>query len=394
MKFQNAYLPAGGYWSSPFCKWQGKFASLHTIRFAADVTTKALAAREIPVSEFQDLVFGWTIPSQSSFYGGPWLAGLIGAPEITGAIVSQACATSAASLKVAGLGVEVGGSEATLVVLADKTSNGPHVYYPNPQGPGGTGKSEDWVMDSFERDPWAKNSMIQTAEKVAKEQNISREEQDELTQTRYEQYKAGMEAGFFKKFMIAPYEVNPSGRKVVATVEFDEGVFPTTKEGLAKLRPVLPEGTVTFGSQTHPADGNAGLVVCSKDKAKAWSRDGDPIQLVSFGEARVGKGMMAKAVVPAAQKALAAAGVDVKDCVVKTHNPFAVNDIYFSRELGVDAASFNNNGCSLIYGHPQGPTGARLIAEGIEEAREKGGGYVLFAGCAAGDTAAAVVLKV
>jgi acetyl-CoA acetyltransferase len=62
--------------------------------------------------------------------------------------------------------------------------------------------------------------------------------------------------------------------------------------------------------------------------------------------------------------------------------------------MEIDAESFNNYGSSLIFGHPQGPTGARLIAEGLEEARMLGGGYVLFAGCAAGDTAAAVVLKV
>jgi acetyl-CoA acetyltransferase len=151
---------------------------------------------------------------------------------------------------------------------------------------------------------------------------------------------------------------------------------------------------VTFGSQTHPADGAAGLVVCTREKAKAWSRDGDPIRLLSYGEARVDKGMMAKAVVPAARRALDAAGVAARDCVIKTHNPFAVNDVYFARELGIDVAAFNRNGSSLIFGHPQGPTGARLIAEGLEEARQKGGGYVLFAGCAAGDTAAAVVLEV
>ncbi|MCA9686507.1 MAG: thiolase family protein, partial [Myxococcales bacterium] len=166
-------------------------------------------------------------------------------------------------------------------------------------------------------------------------------------------------------------------------------------EGLAKLRPVTPEGTVTFGSQTHPADGNAGLLVCSRERAAAWSREGDPVQLLSYAQARVEKGYMAKAVVPAAKRALAEAGLGIGDiAVIKTHNPFAVNDIFFAREMEIDVESFNNNGSSLIFGHPQGPTGARLIAEGIEEARERGGGHVLFAGCAAGDTAAAVVLKV
>ena len=62
--------------------------------------------------------------------------------------------------------------------------------------------------------------------------------------------------------------------------------------------------------------------------------------------------------------------------------------------LGIEAESFNNNGSSLIFGHPQGPTGARLMAEAIEEARDLGGGYALFAGCAAGDTAAAILMEV
>ncbi|MCP5044744.1 MAG: thiolase family protein, partial [bacterium] len=80
--------------------------------------------------------------------------------------------------------------------------------------------------------------------------------------------------------------------------------------------------------------------------------------------------------------------------VMRKPTPFAVDEMYFAREMGISAEGFNNNGSSLIFGHPQGPTGARLIAEGIEEARMLGGGYVLFAGCAAGDTAAAVVLEV
>jgi len=395
MRFENAYLPAGGYWSSPFCKWQGSFASLHPIHLAADVTKKALGAREIPVTEFDSLVFGWTVPARRIFYGAPWLAGLIGAPGITGAMVSQACATSAASLAHAAAALEAGGAAATVVITTDKCSNGAHLYYPDPAGPGGKGEGEDWVWDNFSFDPWAKNSMIQTAENVAREAGISRDEMDDLTQRRYEQYKEGVDSGFQKRYMVAPYEVNPSGRKVIATIEGDEGVFPTTREGLGKLRPMLPDGTITFGSQTHPADGTAGMIVCTKDRAKTWSRDGEPVQVLSYGVARVEKGFMAKAVVPAAQRALDAAGIGAKQCkVIKTHNPFAVNDIYLARELGIEAESFNNYGSSLIYGHPQGPTGARLIAEGIEEARLKGGGHVLFAGCAAGDTAAAVVLKV
>jgi acetyl-CoA acetyltransferase family protein len=394
MRFEKAYLPAGGYWSTPFSKWGGSFANLHPLKFAAEIASKALAARAVDPKQLAEVVVGWTVPSPNCFYAGPWVAGMIGAEGVTGAVVSQACATSAAALAHAAGKIETGDNDATLVLLADKTSNGPHLVYPNPSGPGGKPDAEDWVWDSFSHDPWAKNSMLETAEKVAREAGITRAQQDALTLRRYQQYAEAQTSGFDQRYLI-PVEVNPSGRKVIATVSADEGVFATTTEGLAKLRPVMPEGTVTFGSQTHPADGNAGLLVCSHAQAKAWSRDGDPIQLISYAQARVEKGAMAKAVVPAAKRALAAAGIGIGDVkVIKTHNPFAVNDLYFARQMEIEAESFNNYGSSLIFGHPQGPTGARLIAEGIEEARLLGGGYVLFAGCAAGDTAAAVVLKV
>jgi acetyl-CoA acetyltransferase len=126
------------------------------------------------------------------------------------------------------------------------------------------------------------------------------------------------------------------------------------------------------------------------------SRDpGIEVQLLSFGQARAKPGFMAQATVPAARRALEAAGLTLDEMkAIKTHNPFAVNDIYFCRETGVPAEALNNYGCSLIWGHPQGPTGMRLVMELIEELVIKGGGYGLFTGCAAGDTAAAVVLRV
>jgi acetyl-CoA acetyltransferase len=80
--------------------------------------------------------------------------------------------------------------------------------------------------------------------------------------------------------------------------------------------------------------------------------------------------------------------------VIKTHNPFAANDIYMAAQMSIDLNGFNNYGSSLVFGHPQAPTAARLIIEGIEETVMKGGGYMLFSGCAAGDTAGALVLKI
>ncbi|HLA06117.1 MAG TPA: thiolase family protein [Anaerolineales bacterium] len=397
MAFQKTFIPYGGYWSSPFARWQGSFANLHALKLAGDVTRKALEARNLSPKTFSNVYLGMTIPALQSFYGAPWLAGMIGAEGVTGPVFSQACATSARVIGSAAQTVETGSSDSILCITADRTSNGPHLLYPNPLGPGGRGDAEDWVWDNFNRDPFAGNSMIQTAENVAKEAVIATAEQHEVVLMRYAQYQKALEndAAFHKLYM-TPVEVNPSGKKVIATVADDEGVFPSTTEGLAKLKPIMPEGTVTFGGQTFPADGNAGMVVTTREKARELSKDSKiEIQLLSFNEGRTAKGFMPKANLPAVRGALAQSGVDLKDIkAIKTHNPFAVNDIFLSRELGVGLDKMNNYGSSLIWGHPQGPTGMRLIIELIEELVLLGGGYGLFTGCAAGDTAAAIVLEV
>ena len=255
------------------------------------------------------------------------------------------------------------------------------------------------MWDNINCDPYAQNAKIETAENVAAESGITWEEQNAVTLLRYQQYQEALKdnAAFHRRFMITPLEVKDlSSRKVIAMVTDDEGVFPTTAEGLARLRPVKQDGTVSFGTQTHPADGSCGIVVTSRERARALSRDrAIEIQVLGFGQARAKKGFMAQSTVPAARNALNAAGVSLSDIkAIKTHNPFAVNDIYLAREMGFPVEGFNNYGCSLIFGHPQGPTGMRQVIELIEELALLGGGYGLFTGCAAGDTGAAIVLQV
>ncbi|MFX1573397.1 MAG: thiolase family protein [Promethearchaeota archaeon] len=399
MSFKNAYIPYGQYWSTPFSRWQGSFQNLHAIKFAAEITTKFLSSRDISPKEFDEVILGITIPQLNCFYGGPWLASMIGAKHTTGPMISQACATGTNTVSIAAQNIETGINKNVLVICADRCSNGPHLAYPNPQAPGSTLDSENWVWDNFGYDPYAKNAMIETAENVVKEVGISRKDQDDLTMLRYNQYQDALKdnRSFQKRYMISPIEVKDrSGRKVLATVEGDEGIYPTTMEGLLKLKPVLPEGTVTYGTQTHPADANCGVIVTTKQKAEQLKKREDvEVRIVSYGAHKTKKGYMAMAIVPAAKKALDRAEISIADVsVIKTHNPFAVNDIYFCKEMDVDWKNMNNYGSSLIFGHPQAPTMLRIIIELIEELVLKGGGYGLADGCAAGDTAAALILEV
>lgn len=396
MKLERSCIPLGFAWSSPFARWQGPLAEVNSIDLAVDVTGRALKERRLSPEEVTDLVLGWTVPQKEIFYGAPTVAARLGAEGVTGPMVSQACATSVACVGAAAANHEGNGDgRLTLVVATDRTSNGPVVAYPSPSGPGGSPQVENWVLDSFAKDPWAGAAMITTGENVAEEAGIGREELDEVTAMRYEQYQRSLENDReFQRGYMVPVEV-PKRRGDPTVVDEDAGVFPTTREGLARLKPVAEGGAVTYGSQTHPADGTAGMVVTSEERARELSPDGGVVRLLAVGFARVGKAKMPKAPVPAARTALADAGLGIEDVdAIKTHNPFAVNDVYFSRQMGVPVEEMNDFGSSLIFGHPQGPTGARLIAELIEILRRRGGGTGLFTGCAAGDTGAALVLRV
>lgn len=393
---QNAFIPYKGYWSSPFCRWQGSFQNEHAVNLAAATARKFFETRGLSMDLLDGLFLGMTIGQKSWFYAAPWFAALMGNDKISGPTISQACATSATTVGLAAMSVETGMHQNILVAATDRCSNGPHTVWPNPKGPGAEVVSENWMMDNFNFDPYGRQPMVQTAENVAKIHGVTKEESDATALRRYEQYLMSLENDreFQKGYMI-PVDIQIS-KKDVKTIDADEGIMPSTAEGLAKLRPVMPDGVISFGAQTHPADGNAGLIVANKEKAAEMSADKNiTIQVLSYGYARAEKAHMAAAVTPCAQMALDKAGLKVADlAAVKTHNPFSVNDVVMGKLMGIDDSIFNNYGSSLVFGHPQGPTGARCIVELIEELVKKGGGNGLFAGCAAGDTAAAVAIKV
>jgi acetyl-CoA acetyltransferase len=219
--------------------------------------------------------------------------------------------------------------------------------------------------------------------------------QDELTLRRFTQYREA-DQEFRSRTLEAPVDVSVR-RGQQKFVMADEGVAEASADRVRALKPVHAGGTVSYAGQTHPADGTAGLIVANRDMARQFSADrGVEVELVAAGQARADVAHMPEAPIPAARQALARAGIGIADVkAIKTHNPFIVNDWAFAKAFEIDPfVRMNNYGCSLVFGHPQAPTGMRLVVELIEELKRRGGGYGLFAGCAAGDTAMALVLKV
>lgn len=393
MRFDDVCIPVAAAWASPFVRWQGPAADVSSLDLAAQVTGRALEGLGIEWP-FAELVLGITIPQKEAFFGAPTLAARLGLGHLSGPMIAQACATSVACIHVAAAGQQGSPGGARLVVATDRTSNGPVLVYPRPGAPGGAPDSENWVLDNFERDPVTGRSMLATAERIAAEERIEKAELDALAARRYEQYLDALaDDRAFQRGWMVPITVGP--RKQPVELAEDWGVRPIVLEEIAALEPVEQGGVVTYATQTHPADGAAGLVVTTPSQARSLGASSPLANLRATGFARVEPGTMPRAPVPAARAALSDAGLRISDVhVIKTHNPFAVNDVWFAREMGVDAETLNPYGSSLVYGHPQAPTGARGVVELLHALVRRGGGTGLFTGCAAGDTGAALVVEV
>jgi acetyl-CoA C-acetyltransferase len=394
MKFERAALSGRHLWSSPFVRWQGRLADVSSLDVAVAVTRDALARRKTDLTQIDQLVLGTTIPQPRSFYAAPWVAARLGMPGVSGPHVAQACATSVACVVAAAMQAETGAISCSLVVTADRTSNGPLLVYPRQRTMGGSPATENWVLDNFASDPWTTQSMVHTAEAVAQEGGLSRQALDDLTLLRHQQYQSALaDDRRIQRTYLQPVVIEQGRSRL--EVERDEGVHETTADGLRALKPVHEGGVVTFGSQTHPADGAAGALVLGRDGARTLAGGEGVGRLLSAGFARAEKARMPKAATTAALRALESAGVGIADVhVVTTHNPFAVNDLWFAQQTGFPLERMNPYGCSLVYGHPQGPTGLRAIAELVRALQARGGGVGLFTGCAAGDTGAALVVRV
>ena len=131
----KAYIPYGGYYSSPFARWQGTLSNENAIDLGAATSKRWLAQKGWNADEIDYLILGITIHQHHGFYGGPLAAALIGAENSPGVITSQACTTSATCIFQASVGVETGLYSNTYCLMTDRCSNGPHTIWPNPKGP-------------------------------------------------------------------------------------------------------------------------------------------------------------------------------------------------------------------------------------------------------------------
>ena len=390
--FPRARIPYGTWGSSYFPAWQtSALAEVNIGQFAGEAMNRILGLRKVPASELEYLVIGSTIPWHWKFWNAPVVASCLGR-RIAGFHIEQACATGLQAVVLAGAEVQSGGNDVVGVLTFDRTSDSPVGVFPERRAYQRTIALSD-VWDNFGFDPAAGKAMIVTAGNAARKHRLDRKEVDELTFCRYQQYFDTKASGFLDRVLVPLEVLNVQGR-LLGKVDEDVGVRRVTLDGLRQMREL--DCCVTTGTQTHASDGMATLLVTTREKARQLSRRPEiDIQFVAKAEVRTHPAMMPESPTLAVQKLLAKSGLTMADiAVVKSHNPFAVNDAIFSKVMKHDWTKVNRSGCSLVWGHPQGPTLTRMLIEGLEEAVDRGGGLVLLLGCAAGDVGIAALFRV
>ena len=390
--FPRARIPYGTWGSSYFPAWQtSALAEVNIGQFAGEAMSRILGLRKVPQRRLEYLVIGSTIPWHWKFWNAPLVASCLG-QRLPGFHLEQACATGLQAVVAAAAQVESRGSDVVGVLTFDRTSDSPVGVFPERRAHQRTQALAD-VWDNFGFDPATGGAMITTAGLAARKYGVDREEVDDLTAWRYEQYFAARSRGFLDRVLV-PLEVLNLQGQVIGRIDEDLGVREVTRDGLRAMREL--DTAVTGGSQTHASDGMATLLVTTAGQARELSRRPEiDIRLVAKTEVRTKPALMPEAPALAVRKILAATDLKMPDmAVVKNHNPFAVNDAIFARLCGHDWQEMNNTGCSLVWGHPQGPTLTRILIEALEEAVDLGGGYVLVFGCAAGDVGIAGIFQV
>lgn len=234
-------------------------------------------------------------------------------------------------------------------------------------------------------------TMGETAENVARQWNISREEQDAFALTSQQKYAAAKAADKWAD-EIVPVEMNNKG--LVTWVVDDEHPRETSLEKLAALKPAfIKEGTVTAGNSSGINDGAAALLLAGEEAVSKFGLQ-PMARVVSMAVAGVDPAIMGIGPVPATQKALERAGL-TKDQLdlVELNEAFASQSIACIRELGLDADKVNVNGGAIALGHPLGCSGARLSATLLHELKRRGGRYGLATMCIGVGQGAAVIYE-
>ncbi|SDJ34741.1 acetyl-CoA C-acetyltransferase [Paraburkholderia steynii] len=373
----------------------GSLKDIAPTELGAKVVREALSRAVVDGAEVGHVVFGNVIHTEPKDMYLARVAAIEGgvsqhAPALT---VNRLCGSGLQAVISASHSILLGDADIAVAGGAENMSRAPYVA---PHARFGTrmgdAKLVDMLLGSL-TDPFHRYHMGVTAENVARQFGISREEQDALALESHRRAAHAIAQGYFKE-QILPITLNGKGGATV--FDTDEHVrLNATPEDFTRLKPVFERdaGTVTAGNASGINDAAAALVLM--ERATAEQRGARPLaRLVAYAHAGVDPKMMGIGPVPATRAALARAGLTANDLdVIESNEAFAAQACAVSRELKFDPEKVNPNGSGISLGHPIGATGALITVKAIHELQRVGGRYALVTMCIGGGQGIAAVFE-
>ncbi len=383
---------AGGA-RTPVGRFNGALSSLSPVALGEIAVREALQRAKADPNEIEEVIMG--IVLQGDTGAGPARQVCINAgisKDSTAYAINQLCASGMRAIAEGYKSIKLGEHDVVVAGGMESMSWAPHEANMR----GGTKMGEFKLADSMMRDglidPFHNYHMGNTAENVAKQYQITRQEQDEFALRSQNKAEAAIKGGKFKDEIIP---VTIKGRKGDKVVDTDEHpIYGSTMEALSKLRPAFSkDGTVTAGNASGINDGAAATVLMTAENAA--KRGVKPLgRIVSWATSGVDPAIMGTGPIPASRKALERAGWTVKDLdLVEANEAFAAQAIAVNRELGWDTDIVNVNGGAIALGHPIGCSGARIILSLLHEMIKRDAKKGLATACVGGGMGIAMCLQ-
>lgn len=383
------------YKRTPFGTLSGSLKNFTATDLAVHASKAAIAQAGVEPGQIDHVVFGNVQQtSKDAIYLARHVGLRAGLPIETPAVtVNRLCGSGFEAVTAGAREILVGDAECVLVGGTESMSQAPHIVRGGREGFkfGRAPEFEDSLWSSL-TDTYTGQPMAITAENLAEQYDISREDCDAYALRSQQTWAAAQDAGHFAD-EIAPIEIK--SRRGVKVIDTDEHPRrETTIEGLAKLRPVFKkDGVVSAGNASGICDGAAALVMATAEFAE---RNGlTPIaRLVQWGVAGVDPTIMGIGPVPASKNALERAGLGVGDMdVIEVNEAFAPQYIAVEKALELPREKTNVNGGAIALGHPLGASGARITGHLLYELKRRGGKYGLGTACIGGGQGIAVIVE-
>lgn len=378
----NAYIVAG-YRTAVGKATRGGFRFTRPDDLAADVIKHLVASiPNLDATRIDDLIVGNAVPEAEQGMQMGRMISLLSLPiNVPGMIVNRYCGSGLEAIAIASSRISAGMAECIIAGGTESMSMVPTMGYKT---------ALNWKI--AEKNPDYYIGMGLTAEQVATDFKITREEQDEFSYQSHVKAAAAIAAGKFKS-EIVPVKVTETyidekGKKKTKDfiVDTDEGVrTDTTVDGLLKLKPVFAaNGSVTAGNSSQTSDGAAFVMVMSEKMVNELGLK--PIaRLVAYTAQGVNPRIMGIGPVAAIPKALKMAGLKMQDiAVTELNEAFAAQSLAVIKELDMDKSKINPNGGAIALGHPLGCTGAKLSIQLFNELRRQNQKYGMVSACVGG----------